>query len=146
VKNVLDKFEKTNSTLIVHNAEIVDENLKPIYPDSTFKWRNSGKGIMKNIIKNSYIGCCIAFDSSLKKYILPIPNNIEMHDQWIGIISEKYGKNCFIEDELIKYRRHNDNASEMKHYKMKRMIKNRVNFLEEYCKRKREIKKSECAI
>ena len=128
VKKVLKVFEEKDVTLVIHNCEIVNENLEKT--DKTFfEFRNSGKGIIKNIWKNTYIGCCIAFRASMKDKILPIPNDIEMHDQWIGIINEKYGKSYFLDECLIKYRRHGDNVSKMKHYGLGKMIRNRAVFL-----------------
>lgn len=139
IENKVDKvlycFQKEECTLIVHDAEIVDENLNEI-EKSFFKFRNSGKGILKNIWKNTYIGCCMTFKSEIKKHILPIPNNIEMHDQWIGIINEIYGKSYFLNEKLIKYRRHLNNVSQMKHYPINKMIKNRSIFIKELMKRK----------
>ena len=70
---------------------------------------------------------------------MPIPNDIEMHDQWIGILSEKYGSSIFINDNLIKYRRHAGNVSEMKHYPLEKMIKNRITIIKRYiCKKGNE--------
>lgn len=65
----------------------------------------------------------MAFDSSLKDVILPVPNNIEMHDQWIGIISEIVGKSIFLNERLIKYRRHANNVSGMSHHSVGDMVK-----------------------
>ena len=59
-------------------------------------------------------------------------NNIEMHDQWIGIQCEKHGKVVFINDKLIRYRRHSNNVSELKHHSLFKMIKNRIIFIVEY--------------
>lgn len=128
VEKVLKVFKDENVTLVIHNCEIVNESLEKT--DKTFfEFRNSGKGIIKNIWKNTYIGCCIAFKGKMKDKILPIPNDIEMHDQWIGIINEKYGKSYFLDECLIKYRRHSNNVSQMKHYGVGKMIRNRVVFL-----------------
>ena len=136
VDTVLKTFESNKCTCVVHNADIVDENLNKI-GDDFFKYRKCGEGIIKNIFKNTYIGCCMAFKKSIIDKILPIPNNIEMHDQWIGILSEKYGKSVFINDTLIKYRRHGANVSKMKHYPLLKMIKNRLVFLKELRGRKK---------
>lgn len=129
VKKVLKTFEEKKCTCIVHDCTVFDSDTNDTIYDSFFKFRNSGSGKLKNIWKNSYIGCCMAFDSSIKDYILPIPNDIEMHDQWIGILSEKKGKSIFINDKLIKYRRHSGNVSEMKHYPFIKMLKNRLIFI-----------------
>ena len=135
IELVLKKFEANNVSVVIHDAEVIDENLKIIIP-SFFEYRNSGKGIFKNIYKNTYIGCCMAFKSDIKEYILPIPNNIEMHDQWIGILAEAKGNgSIFLEEKLIKYRRHSNNVSQMKHYGIFKMIKNRCNFIINYIMR-----------
>ena len=129
VKIVLKNLKGDEVTLVVHNACIVDKDLKSINLDS-FGWRKSKAGVVKNVIKNSYIGCCMAFKREVLKYILPIPDTIEMHDQWIGIINEKKcGKSLFIRDKLIKYRRHENNSSNMSHHPISVMIKNRLNFV-----------------
>lgn len=134
VKKMLKVLQEEGCVVAVHNAEIVDQNLSPI-KQTFFEFRNSGSGIIKNIIKNTYIGCCMAFKSELKEKILPIPNNIEMHDQWIGIIGEKYGNSIFIEECLIKYRRHGSNVSNFKHHPLKKMIINRFLFIKNYIRR-----------
>lgn len=133
VKVIMEHFKKENVDLILHDSYIVDENLK-ILNNSFYEVRKSKKGIINNIIKNSYIGCCMAFKSELKNKILPIPNNIEMHDQWIGLKIEKNGKVLFINDKLIYYRRHNNNVSKMKHYPLFKMLKNRIVLIKEFIK------------
>lgn len=128
VEVILKEFSKTNADLILHDAVIVDENLKEKEP-SFFKKRKCRKGILKNIIKNSYIGCCMAFNCRLKMYILPFPKSLPMHDQWIGIIAEKYFNTHFLNKPLIKYRRHNNNISGETHSDIITMIKWRLNLL-----------------
>ena len=126
VEIVLKEFEKNKYGCIVHDCVTFDSNTGIIAMDSFYKFRNSKKGIFKNILKNSYIGCCMAFNNDLKRKILPIPNNIEMHDQWIGLIAEKYDKSCFINDKLLKYRRHNNNVSKLHRHSIIKMINNRI--------------------
>ncbi len=129
VEKVLEVFEKKGCSLVIHDCVVIDNQYKILY-DSFFKIRNSKKGVLKNIWKNSYIGCCMCFEGVLKDIVLPIPNNIEMHDQWIGVLAEKRGNGCiFINDKLIQYRRHDENVSEMKHHSIFIMLKNRWNFL-----------------
>lgn len=133
VEIVLNYFIKEKADLIVHDCDVVNEKLEVI-DESFYKYRKSKKGILKNIMKNSYIGCCMAFKSSFKDKILPIPNNIEMHDQWIGLKTEKYGRVLFINEKLIHYRRHDSNVSLMKHYPIFKMLKNRIIFIKEFMK------------
>ena len=138
ITKILEVFTKTHCTCILHNAEIVDENLLP-WNETFFTFRKSKTGYFINILKNSYIGCCMAFDAALKNIILPIPDTIEMHDQWIGLLSEKIGENKILDSCLIKYRRHWNNFSEMKHHPIKIMLRNRYNLLVELRKRLVEV-------
>lgn len=57
------------------------------------------------------MGCCMAFDKELLKHIMPIPKHIPMHDQWIGLMGEIYGKVKFIDMQLIYYRVHGGNVT-----------------------------------
>ena len=66
---------------------------------------------INNVIKNSYMGCCMAFDRRLLKRIMPIPRYIPMHDQWIGLMGEIYGKVILVDTPLIYYRVHGDNVT-----------------------------------
>lgn len=124
INTILDVFKKEKCTVVTHDARVINNRNEEII-SSFFKYRNSGSGIIKNIWKNTYIGCCMSFDAKIIDKILPIPNNIEMHDQWIGILGEKEGKSVFCEEKLIDYRRHESNVSQMKHYGIMKMIKNR---------------------
>lgn len=93
------------SILVLHDAIITNERLEEIN-SSFFKYRHTHLGYWHNVIHNSYIGCCMAFSSQLKDEILPIPKDVPMHDQYIGIIAEKTGKKVsLINEPFILYRR-----------------------------------------
>lgn len=99
-----------NSLLVVTDCNVVDADLKLIKP-SFFDSRKSGAGILKNIIRNSYLGCCMAFHKSLLSDAMPMPANVPMHDMWLGLIAETKGKVCFLPRPLLLYRRHGNNVS-----------------------------------
>ena len=42
---------------------------------------------------------------------LPFPKDIPMHDQWLGLLAEKYGRVEFINEPLICHRIHGDNVT-----------------------------------
>lgn len=109
VKRVTEAFDE-GYDLVLHNAYVTDGELN-ITEYSFFDKRGSKKGVLRNILKNSYMGCCMAFDRRLLKKIMPIPRNIPMHDQWIGLMGEIYGKVKFIDLPLIYYRVHGGNVT-----------------------------------
>lgn len=99
-----------SNDLVISDCTIVDSQLNILLP-SFFEVNGSRKGILKNIIKNSYIGCCMAFNRKVLNYALPFPKLIPMHDIWIGLVAEKVGNVTFLNEKLLKYRRHGDNVS-----------------------------------
>ena len=116
--------------LVVHDAIVTDGSCQNVIMESFYSLKGSGAGVIKNIWRNTYIGCCMAFKREILEEVLPIPDYIEMHDQWIGVINDQLNKGtCFIPQKLIKYRRHGNNASEMSHYSVPRMLKNRIFFV-----------------
>lgn len=134
VKEVQECFATQGSMVVVHDADIVDGEGKVLEP-SFFARRNSGPGVWKNIYKNTYIGCCMAFRKEALNTILPIPKNIEMHDQWIGVIANAMGGAYFHSTVLFHYRRHGANVSSFQHYPLAKMLRNRVVFVWELGKR-----------
>ena len=101
-------FLLTKYDLVISDNTIVNENLEPI--KQSFFNHNFSSKIFKNIWRNNYIGCCMAFKRDLLNYIIPFPSSI-MHDVWIGIIAKYYGSVYYLDEPLILYRRHNNNTS-----------------------------------
>ena len=93
--------------LVLSDAKMVNDLKEPIC-DSFFTFNHSKRGFFKNLYKNSYLGCCMAFNRKLLEITLPFPKHINMHDWWIGMNAELYSSIIFTEDPLILYRRHED--------------------------------------
>lgn len=96
-------------SLVVSDCYVVDKDCN-IIRDSFFT-KKPTPGILKNIIKNNYIGCCMALRREVLTKALPFPKQIAMHDIWLGLCGSLYYKAIFIPDKLILYRRHGNNAS-----------------------------------
>lgn len=96
--------------LVCCNFSIIDEHGQLIR-----KYGFSSKPISGNFICNVYkmpfYGCCMAFNAKLLKYILPFPNNLILHDNWIGFLSMLYGKILYLHEPLHRYRIHSSNTS-----------------------------------
>lgn len=96
--------------LVISDCVMVDRSLN-VKNTSFFTKNRSGKGLIKNLLKNSYMGCCMAFNRKLLRRALPFPKDIPIHDFWIGLIGEMYFNVKFIPDVLVYHRRHSTNAS-----------------------------------
>ena len=91
--------------LVLHDATVTDEALFVTVP-SFFMLHGSRPGLVRNVLRNSYMGCCMAFTREVAQRALPFPEDIPMHDQWIGLVAERCGNVCFLPEPLILYRRH----------------------------------------
>lgn len=112
-----NKIEKTvkyfnDYNFIVSDAKEVDSNLLVI-AESRIKKYGIKKGFWPNLVRCRYIGCCMAFDRTVLNAIYPVPTyaNDYPHDLWIALIGEGYFNSYLIDEPLILYRRHMENAS-----------------------------------
>lgn len=96
--------------LVLSDCFIIDQHDKKI-SDSFFAKQGSKKGLIPNLMQNSYMGCCMAFNRKILDRILPFPPDLKAHDQWIGLIAERYYSVYFLDEPLIQYRRHEQNYS-----------------------------------
>jgi len=109
VSTCLHYLEETDC--VVSDCQVVDTNLNLIFP-SFFKVNHTLQGRMYNLlIHNGYLGCCMAFKRRVLSYALPFPKNIPQHDIWLGNVAAFKFDIQFIDNKLIKYRRHEQNAS-----------------------------------
>jgi hypothetical protein len=83
------------------------------------RWNREGKfvaGFWRNVMMNHYQGSAMAIRASLLGQVLPLPDRSSfMHDAWIGTRNALLGgKTVFIDDDLLFYRRHGQNANRPK--------------------------------
>jgi glycosyltransferase involved in cell wall biosynthesis len=129
VAHLVNIFNTQDVDLVVHDAVVVRN--KHIISNSLFKDNRSSSGIFKNIFKNTYTGCCMAFRKGILKKVLPISPNIGLfHDAWIGILSKYHGyRVLFIQTPLIDFIRHDMNASSSKRRSLYLALHDRIYFV-----------------
>ena len=108
LSTMLPHFEEFD--LVVCDCTLVGDQQNVIC-DSFFEWNGSGKGFLRNLISNSYMGCCMGFRRSVLKKALPFPRSIASHDFWIGMVAETHFKPVFVKNKLVSHRIHDSNAS-----------------------------------
>ncbi|MBN2765843.1 MAG: glycosyltransferase family 2 protein [Paludibacteraceae bacterium] len=112
VENKVSKMmtAMAESDLVISDCYVTDQNLNTIY-ESFYKQNNSRTNKWLALLKNPYLGCCMAFKRKILNAALPFPSKIPMHDIWIGNVAAFKFHVKFIPDKLIYYRRHGNNAS-----------------------------------
>lgn len=128
LETVLDTAKRHDAILVMHDARVVDTEGHELLP-SFFATRGTKTGLLKNLWRNSYIGCCMAFSRRLLPHILPFPADIPMHDQWIGLEAERHGSVVLIRRPLLSYRRHDRNVTATAHGSFTTMLSQRLSMI-----------------
>ena len=110
VDSVLAEFKK-GADLVLHDAAVTDGNLNITEP-SFFAIRKSNVDYKSNLIKNTFVGCCMAFTKEVMNESLPFPEGLPMHDWWIALLAiKKRRKVVLLDKPFILWRRHGDNVT-----------------------------------
>ncbi len=112
---------------VVHDAILCDAHLKPI-ASSFMDYHHSQKGFLQNVMRNSFIGCCMALRKDVIEQSLPFPP-IPMHDQFLGLQALRAGEVLFLKEPLIYYRRHENNASSLHPASLSKQLQWRLQIL-----------------
>ena len=102
-------FRKSKKAVVLHDCLYTDKDLHPM--NIRLSDRGLRAGSFYNLAKNSYQGSCMGFRRSVIPAVLPIPEGIAMHDQWIGIIGNIIGGTYIMKERLMLYRQHEGNNS-----------------------------------
>ena len=108
IETIINKFnENPDINLIIHDADLVDANLK--------KTNLTSISQAKSGFKNTDVlitGALSVFKKDLLKYILPFPQDLLGHDGYIHFIAKNLGSRLVINDNLQMLRRHTGNTSD----------------------------------
>lgn len=117
VEKSLEKLKQENVDLVFGDLEVVDQELKTMYPSfgdfmllnrKIKKYINSDR---LNYLYNCVTGCTLLARKKTLEKILPLPTKSKyvIHDYWMGLITSLNGKVAYIPEKYIKYRQHGNN-------------------------------------
>lgn len=101
-----------DNSMIFGDAEIIDGD--GVVTDSS--WRKKAcivEHLSQQALLTGYTnvtGCMVAFKARLLKTVLPIPQDVPVHDQWITLCATAENGYRAIADKVIQYRIHGNNA------------------------------------
>ena len=128
----MHKLEQSydNLPLMVHSdSSMIDEN-GYVINKSYFNFRDynlKGTKDLNHVISRcGVMGNTILMNRDLKKCILPFPDGLDVHDYWIALINEIYGKRITLHEPLVQYRIHEHNYSNS----LNKLLKTKVLSLE----------------
>ncbi len=110
VERVMKEIQ-SGADLVLHDAAVADSALNITEP-SYFAVHGSNASFFGNIIRNSFVGCCMAFKKETLLASLPFPKGLAMHDWWIALVAMKKNQKVVLLDKpLIKWRRHDSTVT-----------------------------------
>ena len=124
---LIDLIKDNDSLLVYSNALLVDNNLKSqnkTLLDSTVPM--SGNNNLYFLHNNSISGNTIIFKKELKEKALPFPDNIGFHDIWLSFVASSNSNIIYSNQNLVKYRQHMDNVTNINKQKIKKTYKNKI--------------------
>lgn len=129
VKEITKIFKKSNVDLLVHDATVIFEGQGSA--GSLFRMIKTSPGVIKNLISNSFTGCCMVFRKEVLDGVLPVPNRVGVyHDAWIGIFAHLNGFQVnFLKKKLIKFNRHESNLTTLKRRNLFYIILDRISLI-----------------
>lgn len=103
--------EINNFDLIHTDAYLIDE--KGIIISKSFS-RSSNKmiypeSIVDLVLNGCVTGCTCMFSRKLRNFALPFPEDLYIHDKWLGINAYYLNSIKYLDKPLIKYRQHSNN-------------------------------------
>ena len=117
MSNVL--IEHINVKLVFHDAELVDEHLKPIsssfwnilnFKETDFLDKQYNRLLCGNVVQ----GSACAFRSEIFAKAYPFPAEA-IHDEWLALVAALYGEIVSLSNPLMKYRQgHNQIGGEVR--------------------------------
>jgi glycosyltransferase involved in cell wall biosynthesis len=115
IEKIIKVFNRDKDcSYVFSDAYIVDKTLHPLgytmWDGISFDRLQRKKFIkgrqLEVLLKHNVVtGATMAFRSSLREVILPIPETW-IHDAWIALLGSMVGRGCFVERSLIYYRQH----------------------------------------
>lgn len=130
VSSVMDIFQTKKISLLVHDGFIFQNGKKA--NASIFAINKSGKGFLKNLWSDTYVGCCMVMTAEAKKKLMPKKQISGVYyDHYLGLMAEWKKLNVlFLSVPLIKYNRHQETHTNMfKRRNLWRIFKDRIRLL-----------------
>lgn len=111
-----EAFKKQSTALVFSDAELVDENLKPLnrrmwsevgFDEQKKKLLRSGRALEVLVTGWTVTGATMAFRAGFKNICLPVPDGIAMiHDGWIALTIAAVAEVVALDEPLVQYRQH----------------------------------------
>ena len=142
INRVIEVFESTGADIVVHDGRMADENLNPLPGGTIFEQYGTYNSPLRNIVKCTFWGCCMAFRASLRPVVCPFPSEGKLgHDLWIGVLGGMYGKIARCGECFLLHRLHGGNVTADRRRALPVILRHRICLIKNLRRRKRELRR-----
>lgn len=111
----LESIEQVDGPCMVHSDLLYLDAEDKVISTSFRKTLGQHKytqNLQTLLFGNFVNGCTSLFNSVLKEQFLTMPNQIALnHDGWIALLAFTFGEVAYLNEPLVRYRKHDNNAS-----------------------------------
>lgn len=97
--------------VVTCNCAVTDASLNIIQERYYITHSPINKSALGNLLKDLWLGCCMAFTRQVLTKTLPFPKHLIAHDLWIALYGQLYFKCGYYPYVRQLYRRHENNVS-----------------------------------
>jgi hypothetical protein len=108
-----DRYGETTPLLVFTDLRVVDERLETLNPSL---WKRAGVRIenihhlARVLSENVVTGCTVMINRSMRDLAVQMPDDAEMHDWWIALLSAVFGAAEATPQATVLYRQHANNV------------------------------------
>jgi len=107
------KYGSSEPVLVHSDLKVVDSSLNEMAA-SFFNFQGlpgaQTHDFPKFLIQNNVTGCATLINRALLEASSPLPKEVVVHDWWFALVAKLLGRLVFIDESLIAYRQHSENA------------------------------------
>ncbi len=122
------RFGEECPMLIHSDLVVVDENAAMMAP-SFFRYQGFSfpqHSFASLLLQNTATGCACALNRSLARLALPIDPAAVMHDWWLALVAQAFGRKIVLPAALVLYRQHGGNTIGAKRWGLSHIVRRAV--------------------
>ena len=114
VETVMRCLRDEGCYVVAHDATVTDAHLHATAPSYYNIKGHIFRSLAGNILRFSFLGCCLAVRREVLNRALPFPPDHKLctHDNWLYLCGAAFGRARVLNEPLILYRRHAGNTSQ----------------------------------
>lgn len=105
------RYGQNTPLLVFTDLVVANQHLQTIHPSlwNHLQVKPEHATFNRLLVENVITGCTILMNKALAKLAFPAPDNILMHDIWLGLVASCFGHIDYVATPTVLYRQHASN-------------------------------------